>query len=425
MNQQTQSPPQSAVGAAPVRPLGVRYAMGQRLPVFEVGQEIQLFRLGPLHDRITGEYIATITDEMCAEMVRVFAAQTAEGVAVPIDWNHGTENPDVAPHMAVTFGRIVAMRHEPGVGLWGEPGYNAAGVAQVTACGGALFTSPAFVLAGRFGSPSVPAEVGAYLKSTGERIGDCQITSVALTPTPAQNGMAAVLMSETIPPRGAAQPKEGRMAENTAPVAPPAPAVALAEPPPAPAAEPTKTAEMPSESEKDAMIASLQEQVAALTAQLQAMQASVAAGGEKAAAEALSEIVKLRRDLKQLSDSASASARKIAEAEKAAANERLERELDSYEAKGYFAPARRPEMKELAEVSRSLFDRTVKRLSEHPEVKLGHVGHGQKGKQSDDSLDARTDALVVQLAQKRGWDLAKDPSKYPVAYAAVTRGEKE
>lgn len=356
-------PPYAAGSGAPVL-----ISLGPRLPVFEVGQEIQLFRLGPLHDRTTGEHICDITDEMCAEMARVFALQNAEGVPVPIDWNHGTEDPDAAPHQAVTFGRIVSMRHEPGAGLWGEPAYNAAGIEMVKACGGALFTSPAFVLAGRFNTAAIPANVGAYSKNTGERIGDCQIKSVALTPQPFQNGLGAVLLSESSksPPRGAAQPKEERMAENTAPVTPPAPAVALAEPPPAPAAETTqKLAETPEE--MAAMIESLKAEIAALKAQnesLMAAQAVEMSDDKKALAET-------RRNLTLLSE-------RVAKAEAAASAEKLARELDQYEAQGLFAPARRAHFAEMAQTSRKLFSDAITHLRAHPEVPMGQVGHSAK-----------------------------------------------
>lgn len=344
---------------------GVIRCDGLRLPVFMAGQEVQLFRIGPLHDRFDGSLVAEITDEMCAEMVRVFQRLRAEDVPVPIDWNHGSEMDVQTPGMAVALGRIVDMRHEPGVGLWGSPVYTPAGEKLVTDSGGALWTSPAFLLGSKYPAGADDPRVGAYSKRTGERIGDCQITSVALTPSPRQDSLCAVLLSDPTPQTPAAHRKDSRMDANTSPGAPqpPSPPVIPAAEG-APAAEPIKTADSPEE--MAATIAALKAELDAVKAENAALKAKAEGMGESAKA-----LAETRHQVTLLSQ-------RVAKAEADAASERLERELDGYEARGIFAPASRQHFAEMARVSRKLFGEAMARLEKNPEVPMGQVGHSAR-----------------------------------------------
>lgn len=373
---------------------GVIQCEGPRLPVFMVGQDIHLFRIGPLYDRFDGTLIADITDEMCAEMAHVFGVLHAEAVPVPIDWNHGTEK-DVPPELGIALGRIVAMRHEPGVGLWGSPVYTPAGEKLVTDSGGALWTSPAFLLGSKYPGGADDPKVGAYSKRTGARLGECQILSVALTPTPRQDGTFAVLLSDQPPHIPAANRKDSRMDANTSPGAPqpPSPPVIPAAEG-APAAEPTKAAESPEE--MSAMIAALQAELAAVKAENASLKAS--AEGMSESAKALSET---RREVKTLSE-------RLAKAEAAAADERLARELDSYEAPGWIAPARRQHFADLAKSNRKLFEAEIAYKREHPEVPLGQVGHSArveptKAKTATQEIQERA---AVLLSEGKAKDLS-------------------
>lgn len=400
--QPTADVPRDTQGAtAPVRPRSGLYRFdGARLPVYMAGQEVQLFRVGPLYDRFDGSLVATITDELCAEMVRVFDALTAEGVPCPIDWNHGTEMDVASPAMAVALGRITAMRHEPGVGLWGSPVYTEAGEKLVTDSGGALWTSPAFLLGAKYDGADDP-KVGAYSKRTGERIGDCQITSVALTPSPRQDSLSAVLLSDRPPQIPAATRKDSRMDANTSPGAPqptPPPVIPAAEG--APAAEPTKAAESPEE--MAAKMAALQAELEALKAENAALKAQVSGASESSKA-----LAETRRELTLLGQ-------RLAKAEADASAEKLARELDAYQAEGLFAPARREYFAELARTSRKLFSEAIAHQRANPEVPMGQRGHSA-------AVDAPKPKSATQEIQERAAVLlsegkAKDLS---AAYAVL------
>ena len=162
----------------------------------------------------------------------------------------------------------------------------------------------------------------------------------------------------------------------------------------APAAEPTKAAESPEE--MSAMIAALQAELAAVKAENASLKAS--AEGMSESAKALSET---RREVKTLSE-------RLAKAEAAAADERLARELDSYEARGLFAPASRSYFAELAKTSRKLFAEGIARLEKNPEVPLGQVGHSArvepvKAKTATQEIQERA---AVLLSEGKAKDLS-------------------
>lgn len=168
-------------------PLGAEvYPQGEAAPQMTRGRPLQAFRVGPLHSRRTGEKLIDVTDEMLAEVVRVFRA-TQHDRAVAIDWAHGPDK-DAPAEQAMSLGRVVDLIHQPGRGLWAVPEYTERGRAIVEQSAGVLYTSPAFTPASGKGS--------VYSAADGSVVGFVQMLGLALTNRPVQDRLEPARLSE-------------------------------------------------------------------------------------------------------------------------------------------------------------------------------------------------------------------------------------
>ena len=166
------------------------------------------------------------------------------------------------------------------------------------------------------------------------------------------------------------------------------------------------------EEEDDMAEIALREENAQLKKRLAELESAQTAAG-KADRAALAEVARLRGDVGTLKARADA-------AEAAATHEKLERELDGYEARGLFAPIRREYYGKLAQVSRALFDDAIAHAEQHPAVPLGERGHATtppKRTPAED-LDARIRAHAATL----GVNLAAQPQRYGEIHKALLAG---
>ena len=158
------------------------------------GKVAQLMRVGPLHDAYTGAHLLDVTDDLLASIV----AASGAGFSIPIDYSHALYGAQAGGTDAASvplFGRVTALEHRPGDGLYGVPEYTAAGAAMLTANPGLLFFSPTLV--GTMHDPATGKPLGRGLHS------------VSLTPTPRQDSLDSLALSRAA--AGAESPKGGPM----------------------------------------------------------------------------------------------------------------------------------------------------------------------------------------------------------------------
>jgi hypothetical protein len=161
------------------------------------GKVAQLMRVGPLHDAYTGAHLLDVTDELLASIVTAAGA----GFSIPIDYAHalyGAQAGGTDAAAVPLYGRVTALEHRPGDGLYGVPEYTAAGAAMLGANPGLLFFSPTLV--GTMHDPATGKPLGRGLHS------------VSLTPTPRQNNIDSLALARAA--AGAESPKGGPMGSN-------------------------------------------------------------------------------------------------------------------------------------------------------------------------------------------------------------------
>jgi phage I-like protein len=146
------------------------------------GKPVQLLRVGPLYDLDTGAHVLDVTDDLCASIA---ATASAVGYSLPIDHGHSLYRAQSAgeAHDGVPlFGRIVALEHVPGAGLFGVPEWTESGRSMLSASPGLLYLSPTIL-----GQAHDPA--------TGAALPGRALHSVSLTPTPRQNNLETLALS--------------------------------------------------------------------------------------------------------------------------------------------------------------------------------------------------------------------------------------
>ena len=161
------------------------------------GKVAQLMRVGPLHDAYTGAHLLDVTDDLIASIVTAAGA----GFSIPIDYSHALYGAQAGGTDAASvplYGRVTALEHRPGDGLYGVPEYTAAGAAMLAANPGLLFFSPTLV--GTMHDPATGKPLGRGLHS------------VSLTPTPRQDRIDSLALSRAA--AGAESPKGGPMGSN-------------------------------------------------------------------------------------------------------------------------------------------------------------------------------------------------------------------
>ena len=352
-------------------------------------EPLHIFRLGPVYDRTSGEMYAEITDEVLAELARVFPLQRADGQTVPIDWAHGSEWA-ATPEAAGPMGEVLAVEHRPGEGMWATVAWTARGQRVVADGVPCLYTSPAYA------GP-------CFSKGTGEKLGELYLRSIALTDRPRQDRLDPVRLSEDMP---ADAGKEPEMAKQK-----------LAEPAPAEAKVPegTEQPEAPKDEPKDlpealAVIAALREELAALQAKHE--EVMKAKEPEMEAEKGLAETS--LAEIKSLSERLSLAEKQLAQVTAEKKAEALNHQIAMGETKGWWAPARSPFMKTLAEKAPELFAQEVKRLSDNPEIDLSEIGHGTKIEPKD-PVTALDDEIKA-MCEAKGWDIKRE---YNRAYRMI------
>lgn len=346
-------------------------------------EPIHIFRVGPLYDRYSGEFTLDITDEILAELARVFPLQRADGQTCPIDWGHGTEI-SMTPEEAGPLGEVLDLIHKPGEGMWARVAWTARGRKVVEDGVPVLYTSPSIEL-----SP-------CYSKKTGEKLGECFTRSLAITTRPRQDSLDPVRLSEDHQPAQGSRDGDAKMAINakknladppagtpdqTAPAAPVAPA-------------PVDVTQEPKDLDSaKAIIAALMEQIALLRAKCDEMAAAAPEmEGEGKAAPADANLA----ELNTLTQRLSLAEKALTKVQGELAAERRKADLDLCESKGYWAPARRAYFQALAEKAPELYAQEKARLAKTPEVQLGEVGTSAKGEETDPmtALDAQIQNIV-------------------------------
>lgn len=140
------------------------------------------FIVGPVVDRYTGEQIATITDADCAEVVKGFDLLGGRMVT-PVDLDHGLDT-GTTPAQRRTYGRITAMEHREGEGVFVKLALNDGGLAWVADNAGCAFLSPSV-----YKDLHDPETPGTLLSALWFR-------SISLTATPRQPGVREIQLSE-------------------------------------------------------------------------------------------------------------------------------------------------------------------------------------------------------------------------------------
>lgn len=160
-----------------------------------VGRPFVMLSVGPIYSRTTGKQIGDITEALLDELARVFAERSAHD-NVPIDWNHGSAQPDVdeqkpGPDAGGALGSVVRVWRD-GPHLWCEPRWNRRGahIIEGHQAGDTsdLFPSPEFIV----------KRDGLTCRRSGEVYGWAQLLAVATTTRPAQTTSAVtpILLSE-------------------------------------------------------------------------------------------------------------------------------------------------------------------------------------------------------------------------------------
>lgn len=155
------------------------------------GAPVQILRVGAVYDQMDGELVIDVTDEMCAALV---ASAGAAGFGVPIDHGHTLirRQMDGAAHDDVqVYGRVAALDHRPGLGVWATPDWNDHGAGYVASNPGTLFISPTLQPAG-------------FDPRTGAKVAGRILHSVSITPTPRQDSLDSLALDRAAtgaPPR--------------------------------------------------------------------------------------------------------------------------------------------------------------------------------------------------------------------------------
>lgn len=145
--------------------------------------------VGPVADRATGQLVATITDEYCAEVVKGYTALGGR-MATPIDLDHGLDTPKANETPAEkaerrrTYGRVSAVEHRKGQGVFVKMALNEGGVQWVKDNAGCAYVSPSLRL--NLFDPQKP----------GELLSKVWMRALSLTPTPKQATAGEVKLSE-------------------------------------------------------------------------------------------------------------------------------------------------------------------------------------------------------------------------------------
>ena len=158
------------------------------------GRPVQLLRVGPLHDPMTGAHLLDVTDDLCAGIA---LAASRQGYGVPVDMGHALY---AGGDGATLYGRIVELEARPGSGLWGVPEWTEAGRTLLSGSPGLYYLSPTLL-----GVPRDP--------QTGEALPGRMLHSVSLTARPRQDALESLALSQGAT-AGAAGPKGGPMAGN-------------------------------------------------------------------------------------------------------------------------------------------------------------------------------------------------------------------
>lgn len=140
------------------------------------------FIVGPVVDRYSGEEVATITDADCAEVVKGFELLGGR-MATPIDLDHGLDVGQSADQRR-TYGRITAMEHREGEGVFVKLALNDGGVSWVADNKGCAFLSPSV-----YRDLYDPEKPGTLLSALWFR-------SISLTATPRQPGVREIQLAE-------------------------------------------------------------------------------------------------------------------------------------------------------------------------------------------------------------------------------------
>ncbi len=385
-----------------------------RAPSLTRGKPVQVFRLGPMFRRLGGEQIDDITDEMCADMVRVFDATRAVE-DVPIDWAHNSA-PDGPrdPEQSGSLGRVAALVHEPGKGLWAVPEYTERGAAVVDAAGGVLFTSPEF------------ARAPIHSRTDGSAIGGAALIALALTNRPAQDRLERVTRhsesqdrpTDAVSPATPDRPADGRthpevigMTEQVTPT-PANPAGVVAGAVAAHAEVPAQAAEAPMD--PAGQIAALKEENAKLRAEIESLKGGAMA--ENAAyREVVGKVTKLTEDLAKVQRQTADEKARADKAEKG-------RVIDGDERRGYFAPGRRAYMERLYDVdaAHTLYTEEIARLKQAPEVDVTEHGHADKVAAVAADPSARLQAAITKYVEDNHLDPRRSGE---IAYQAVTKAD--
>jgi hypothetical protein len=158
------------------------------------GRPVQLLRVGPLHDPMTGAHLLDVTDDLCAGIA---LAASRQGYGVPVDMGHALYSDGDG---AKLYGRLVEVEARPGSGLWGVPEWTEAGRSLLSASPGLYYLSPTLL-----GAPKDP--------KTGETLPGRMLHSVSLTARPRQDALESLALSQGAA-AGARSPTGGPMAGN-------------------------------------------------------------------------------------------------------------------------------------------------------------------------------------------------------------------
>ena len=337
------------------------------------GRPIQLFRTGPLFDRLTGELTLDITPEVLASFVLTFRGP------IPLDWNHGSAFPAAGPEGGSSLGEITEV-FATAAGLFGVPRYTERGLAALEASSPVLFTSPEFVL----------GEV--FDRGDGERLGEHQLLAVALTNRPRQDNLERVTLADsayvTYLTTTSATRRLGvdGMADKATITAPDVEAVA-------------DTTEL---DELRAQCEALQAELAALKEPAPEAQAlsEAATDGDVARVVALGE-ASGNAAVKMLAEQVTTLAGQVTNLEKNRHDDAKHFALSEAVDKGWIAPTRKGYFGKLFDADAALFAEAIKHAKANPAVTLGRLSHAEApNAPTPESEAAEVEAECLKLAEE-------------------------
>lgn len=151
----------------------------------QTGKPVQLLREGAIFDILTGKFLMNVTAELCSDIAN--SAKKLQ-LPLPIDFGHALFNSQVkgeANDKIALFGRVMELEARPGEGLWGTPGWTPTGVELIKNNPGVMYLSPTLMPA-----PFDPMD--------GAQMPGMWIHSVSLTPSPRQNELTPVSLSQKV-----------------------------------------------------------------------------------------------------------------------------------------------------------------------------------------------------------------------------------